>query len=161
METCRNCRRYARCSIRRGPNSNRPRNRRGKNFCPRWTTFSNPCHGNFYLLYIFISYFIIFSHLHSRQLCHFHEIVSSIHSRERVRASSSTILTSPILARAVRLIPLENLIDVEDYEEEKKRTQSKIGRRHWARSRKTSRLLHPVRSPNACNSLSDIETAIV
>ncbi|KAK9296294.1 hypothetical protein QLX08_009630 [Tetragonisca angustula] len=85
-------------------------------------------------------------------------LLESLPRQERVRATSSTILTSPILARAVRLIPLENSIDVEDYEheEEEKRTQSKIGRRHWARSRKTSRLLHPVRSPNACNSLLDI-----
>ncbi|KAK1118551.1 hypothetical protein K0M31_014858 [Melipona bicolor] len=83
-------------------------------------------------------------------------LLESLPRQERVRAISSTILTSPILARAVRLIPLENSIDIEDYEEEKKRTRSKIGRRYWTRSRKTSRLLHPVRSPNACSSLLDI-----
>ncbi|XP_026299628.1 uncharacterized protein LOC413907 isoform X3 [Apis mellifera] len=58
---------------------------------------------------------------------------------------SSTILRSPILARAVRLIPLEDSINIEECEEIKKQTRSKMGHRYWTSS-KPSRLLHPIGS---------------
>ncbi|XP_050582314.1 uncharacterized protein LOC126918450 isoform X1 [Bombus affinis] len=76
--------------------------------------------------------------------------------REEWSRATSSILRSPIVARAARLIRLEDSIDSENYEEEKKQTRSKTGHRYWA-SRKTSRLLHPVGSPsNAYSSLFDI-----
>lgn len=58
---------------------------------------------------------------------------------------SSTILRSPILARAVRLIPLEDTINIEECDEMKKQTRSKMGHRYWTSS-KPSRLLHPIGS---------------
>ncbi|XP_017753318.1 PREDICTED: uncharacterized protein LOC108545959 [Eufriesea mexicana] len=69
---------------------------------------------------------------------------------------SSTILTSPILARAVRLIPLENSMDIENCEEERKQSRPKIGHRCWT-LRKTSRLLHSAdSSSNVFDSFVDI-----
>ncbi|XP_033183339.2 uncharacterized protein LOC117153422 isoform X2 [Bombus vancouverensis nearcticus] len=76
--------------------------------------------------------------------------------REEWSHATSSILRSPIVARAARLIRLEDSIDSENYEEAKKQTRSKTGHRYWA-SRKTSRLLHPVGSPsNVYSSLFDI-----
>ncbi|XP_043586458.1 uncharacterized protein LOC122569453 isoform X3 [Bombus pyrosoma] len=76
--------------------------------------------------------------------------------REEWSHATSSILRSPIVARAARLIRLEDSIDSENYEEVKKQTRSKTGHRYWA-SRKTSRLLHPVGSPsNVYSSLFDI-----
>ncbi|CAL7936169.1 unnamed protein product [Xylocopa violacea] len=89
--------------------------------------------------------------------------VKPLQRKDRSHAiSSSTILTSPIVNRAVRPIPLES-IDIEDYVETEKehiKVASKMGHRYWTSrktSRKTSRLLHPVGSPsNVLDSLLDI-----
>ncbi|XP_076760908.1 uncharacterized protein LOC143429264 [Xylocopa sonorina] len=72
--------------------------------------------------------------------------------------SSSTILTSPIVDRAARPIPLES-INIEDYVETENKyikVPSKMGHQYWTSS-KTSRLLHPVGSPsNVLDSLFDV-----
>lgn len=68
-----------------------------------------------------------------------------MYSQEYHTTPSSTILRSPILARAVRLIPLEDTINIEECEEMRKQTRSKMGHRYWTSS-KPSRLLHPIGS---------------
>ncbi|XP_031772259.1 uncharacterized protein LOC100871303 isoform X2 [Apis florea] len=71
--------------------------------------------------------------------------IESLPRQEYHTTSSSTILRSPILARAVRLIPLEDTINIEECEEMRKQTRSKMGHRYWTSS-KPSRLLHPIGS---------------